>query len=128
DLGHKEDFVAPSFEALAHPILGFAAMIFPAVVEEGDAAVDGLLDDADGGLDVGGVAEMVAAEAERGNVIVVAAEGLGGDAGAAVVIGGGAVNVAGRGGGPGGLGSLAGWVGHPWVRRSPARNNMITRG
>ena len=47
-----------------------AAMIFPAVVEECDAAVDGLLHDANRGLLVLRVAEVMAAEAERGDFYV----------------------------------------------------------
>ena len=67
DLGHQEDFVAAALQALAHPVFGFAAVVFPAVVEERDAAVDGLLNESNGGGDVGSVAEVMAAEAECRN-------------------------------------------------------------
>ena len=54
-------------------------MIFPAVIEEGDAAVDGFLDDAGGGLEVFGGSEVVTAEAEGGDLLVVATELAHGD-------------------------------------------------
>ena len=76
DLGHEEDAVAEAGETLAHQRLGLAATVFPAVIEESDARVNGLMHKADGGLLVGRVAEVVAAEAERGDGdVVVAAEG-----------------------------------------------------
>ena len=75
DLGHQETWSRRAFQAFAHPVFGFAAMIFPAVVEEGDAAVDGFVHQADSGLLVFGVAEMVAAESERGNLVAVPSEG-----------------------------------------------------
>jgi len=42
-------------------------MIFPAVIEESDAAVEGFVDQGDGGGFIFGGAEMVAAHAERGD-------------------------------------------------------------
>ncbi len=76
DLGHQENFVAAALQALAHPVFGFAAMVFPAVVEEGDAAIDGFLDDSNRSGDVWRIAEMVAAKAERRNTDVVPAKRL----------------------------------------------------
>ncbi len=64
---HQKNFVAAAFEARAHPDFGFAAAIFPAVVEEGDSAIDGLMNDFDRGFFVRRFAEMVAAKAESGN-------------------------------------------------------------
>ena len=50
DLGHQEDLVAaaPLGQGLAHPLLGDAVVVVPAVVHEGDAFVDGPLDQAHG--------------------------------------------------------------------------------
>ena len=64
DLRHQEDLVATPFQTIAHPNFRLAAMILPAVVEEGDAAIDGFLHDADRGLLVSGVAQMVAAKTQ----------------------------------------------------------------
>ncbi len=62
-------------ETLAHERLGLAAAVFPTVVEERDARVNGLMHKTDGSPLVGGVAEVVAAEAEgRDRDVVVAAE------------------------------------------------------
>jgi hypothetical protein len=41
DLRHEEHAIALTFEAASHPDFGFAAMVFPAVIEEMDASVDG---------------------------------------------------------------------------------------
>ena len=63
DLGHQEHAVAPALQRFAHPVFGLAAMIFPAVVEEVDPAVDRLVDDPDRRLLVLRVAEVMSAEA-----------------------------------------------------------------
>ena len=76
DLGHEEDFVAAALQALAHPVFRFAAMVFPAVVEEGDAAIDCFLDDSNRGGNVWRIAEMVAAKAECRNTDIVPAKRL----------------------------------------------------
>jgi hypothetical protein len=44
DFGHEEDAVALPFKSAAHPVFGFAAMVFPAVIKERDAAIDGFID------------------------------------------------------------------------------------
>ncbi len=44
NLGHKKDMIAEALERFAHPLFGFATMVLPAVVEEGDAAIDGVAD------------------------------------------------------------------------------------
>ena len=49
-------------------------MIFPAVVEKLDAAVDGFVNEADGVVDCFGVAQVMAAHAERGDFDAVAAQ------------------------------------------------------
>jgi hypothetical protein len=45
DLGHQEDLVAPTFEVQAEPGLGFAAIVFPAIVVKGDAPIEGTTND-----------------------------------------------------------------------------------
>src|SRR5690242_15485908 len=79
DFGHEEHTTANALQAFSHPIFSLAAMIFPAVIEEGDAAVHRLADHPHRGGLVGGIADVVAAEAESGNVEVVAAERAGGN-------------------------------------------------
>ena len=49
-------------------------MILPAVIEEGNAAVDRFLHHADGGTFIFGIAQMVTAEAKRGDMDIVTAE------------------------------------------------------
>ena len=65
DLRHEENLIALAAERGAHPVLGFTAMVFPAVVEEIDAAIDRLMDEAGGGGLVFRVAQMMAAKAQR---------------------------------------------------------------
>ncbi len=57
-LRHQKYAVAAAPQAFAHPDFALAAMIFPAVVEESDAAVYRFLDDAYRGLLVLGIAQM----------------------------------------------------------------------
>ena len=64
DLGHQEDLVAPPLESLAHPLLALAVVVLPGVVEEVHAGVDGLVNDGDGFLEGGSVAQAVAAHAD----------------------------------------------------------------
>src|SRR6185312_15878796 len=65
DFGHQENLIALAAERAPHPVLSFAAMVFPAVVEEVDAAIDCLVDEAGCGGLVFRIAQMMAAEAER---------------------------------------------------------------
>ena len=75
DFGHEEDFVAIAVaERLAHADLAVAVVIVPAVVHEGDAAIDGGADDADAFWFVGWVADVKAAEADGGDFLAGAAE------------------------------------------------------
>ncbi len=67
DLGHQEDAVALAFESAAEPVLGFAAMVFPAVVEERDAAANGFVDDLRGDVLFVGIAQMMAAATDGGH-------------------------------------------------------------
>src|ERR1700722_12048103 len=67
NLRHQENLVALSFEARAHPDFAFPAMIFPAIVEEIDPAVDRLRNQADGRLLVFGIAQMVPSESQSRN-------------------------------------------------------------
>jgi hypothetical protein len=68
DLGHQKSFIAPAFEAQAEPGLGFAAIIFPGIVVESDAPVEGAVNDIDRRFLVLSAAEMVAAQTERGDL------------------------------------------------------------
>ena len=59
---------APAFQPLAEPDLAFAPVVLPAIVEEGDAAIDGFVDDFDCRHLVPGGAEMVPTQPERGDL------------------------------------------------------------
>ena len=72
--GHQENLVTATLEASAHPDLGFAPAILPAVVVEGDAAVHRLMNDLYRSFFVGRVSEMVPAEAESGDSCIGATE------------------------------------------------------
>ena len=74
DLGHEEDLVAPALEPPAEPVLGPAVPVFPAVVEKGDAGIDGLVDEPDGLLHGFEIAEVMAAEPQRRHLDAGAAE------------------------------------------------------
>jgi len=74
DFGHEEDPVAAAFQALAHPVFGLPAMIFPAIVEESNSAIDGFANQPDGCVFVFGIAQMVSAESECRDLDVVPAE------------------------------------------------------
>src|SRR3712207_653405 len=67
-LGHQEDLVAVAIlcQGIPHAPLRLVAGIFPGVVHEGDAIVDGGVDDARG-LVLGRHAEMEASETEHRN-------------------------------------------------------------
>ena len=76
DLGHEEDLVAiAAGERLAHADFAGAVVVVPAIVEEGDAAVDGLADELDRVL-LGRrrLADVVAAEADGGDALAGAPE------------------------------------------------------
>src|ERR1700745_2241253 len=68
DLGHQEDFVAPTFEAQAEPGLGFAAIVVPGIVVERDDPVEGTVNDIDRGFLVLSATKMVAAQTEYGDL------------------------------------------------------------
>ena len=74
DLGHQEDLVATALQAFAHPDLRLAAVVLPAVVEEGDAAVDGLLHEANRCLLVGRVAQVMATHTQGRDLDVALSE------------------------------------------------------
>jgi hypothetical protein len=65
DLGHQEYAIAQALQTVAHPDFGLASMIFPAVIEESDAAIHGLPDKAYRGALVRRVSEMMSAEPYR---------------------------------------------------------------
>ena len=54
-LSHQEHAVAYSFQAGAHPVFGLAAVILPTIVEESNASIYGLPDQAYGSGLIGGV-------------------------------------------------------------------------
>src|SRR6201999_2969459 len=68
-LGHQEDLVAIAVaQGLAHADLAGALVVVPAVVHEGDAAIDGLADEGDAGRGVERLlADVVAAQADGGD-------------------------------------------------------------
>ena len=75
DLGHEEDALPVAIlESLAHADLAGPGVVIPAVVEEGDAAVDGGADEADALLGIGLLADVEAAEADGGDAFAGAAE------------------------------------------------------
>ena len=69
DLRHQKDAIPLADEGATEPVLAAASPIFPAVVEERDAAVDRLVHEADGILHRWGVAEMMTPQAEGGDAI-----------------------------------------------------------
>jgi hypothetical protein len=66
DLGHEEGLVAETFQTLAEPIFRFAAIIFPATVEEIDTRFDRTMDYFDGSLFAIGGAKVVPTKSEGG--------------------------------------------------------------
>ena len=68
ELGHQDDFVAAAHERFAHALFAEALMVFPGVVEEVDAAIDGFVDDARAGGVVFGGADVIAADADDGGL------------------------------------------------------------
>ena len=82
DLGHEERLLTVAVaQCLAHADFAPAVVVVPAVVEEGDAAVEGGADDADALLLIGLHAEVVAAEADHGDFLAGAAERARGNGG-----------------------------------------------
>jgi hypothetical protein len=59
DFGHQKNAIATAFERAAEPLFGLAAMIFPAVVEECDATIDGFVDDLLADFLIFGIAQMM---------------------------------------------------------------------
>jgi len=75
NLRHDERSGAPtSAQPHAEELFRAVVVVFPRVVEERDAAVDGLVHDVDGIADRGGVSEMMAADSEGGNHVAMAPE------------------------------------------------------
>ena len=74
DLGHQEHLVALALHGDAHPFLGAPFGVLPGIVEEGDAHINGGMDDAGGLLEGLRPGQRGAAEAERGHHLGVAAE------------------------------------------------------
>ena len=76
DLGHQKDLVPKAFDSLPQPVFRFATVVFPAAVEECDAAVDRAVDDLYCGLLIFRGAKMMAAQAHGGNLYAGLAEAL----------------------------------------------------
>jgi hypothetical protein len=75
DLGHQEDLVAVAVpERLAHADLAGAAVVVPAVVHEGDAAIDGGSDDANRLL-LPRLAQVIPTEPDQRDLLAGASEG-----------------------------------------------------
>ena len=73
--GHEKDFLAVAVaQGLAHADLGNAIVIVPAVVHEGDAAIDAGVHELYALAGVGLLAEMVAAHADGGDALAGGAE------------------------------------------------------
>lgn len=76
DLRHQEHLVAASLERAPHPLLALVLVVLPRVVEEGDARVDGGVDDADRLARRADRSEVISAESEQRDLLIrVAAEG-----------------------------------------------------
>src|SRR5712671_7226820 len=80
DLCHQENFLPPAAKRRAHPVLGFAAMILPAVVEEVDATVDCGMRIPGRRFQIVKIPQVMAAKSERGNFYSSVAERPEGDA------------------------------------------------
>jgi hypothetical protein len=71
---HQKNAIAAALQGLAHPVFRFAAVVLPAVVEKGDAAIDGLMHNLNGGLLAFSIAQVMPAKPQRGNLIAMPAE------------------------------------------------------
>jgi len=74
DLGHQEHAVATILDRLPHPHLALAVVILPRVVEERDAGIDRGVHDLDGFAFGADLADVVPAERQRRDELVVTSE------------------------------------------------------
>src|SRR5665213_2234041 len=74
NFSHEKNFFAASLQSFSHPEFRLSSSIFPAVIEECDPAVDRLLYEFHRGSFVIRIAQMMTAETQRGNFIVVLAK------------------------------------------------------
>ena len=65
DLGHEEDALAPVGDRPAHANFTLALVVLPGVVHEGDARVDGRVNDLHGLTGRRDEPEVIAAQSER---------------------------------------------------------------
>jgi hypothetical protein len=79
DLRHQEDRLAPIGDGAPHAPLALALVILPGVVEEVDAVIDRLVDDAHSLGHRWRLTQVVAAEAEDGDEISVTPKGTPGN-------------------------------------------------
>ena len=64
-LRHQEDALALTFERFAHPDFGFAAMVFPTVVEERHASINRAIHNFLSRWLIFGIAQVMTAQAKR---------------------------------------------------------------
>jgi hypothetical protein len=64
----RKDLIAPASERLAHQLFAAAIVIFPGVVHKRDALINGLLHQPDGLAIIFNLTDMIAAEADGGNL------------------------------------------------------------
>src|ERR1700686_3014955 len=67
DLCHQENAVPLAAQCRPHPVFAFAAMIFPAIIEEGNPAIDGGMCNPGCRFQVLEIAQVMATESESGN-------------------------------------------------------------
>src|SRR6266436_5481893 len=74
DLGHEKDLVAPAPQGPAEPVLGPAVPVFPAVIAERDAGIDGFMNEPDRLLHRFEVTQVMTADPQGGDLDASAAE------------------------------------------------------
>ena len=68
DFGHEKNVVPPSLEPTTQYVLGFAIIIFPAVIKKGDTRIQRSVDNLDGFVHILGISEVMSANSQRGNL------------------------------------------------------------
>jgi hypothetical protein len=64
----RKTLVPRSLEPATEYVLGFAVIIFPTIIKEGDARIQRPVDDLNRLVDILDVPEVMTAETERGNL------------------------------------------------------------
>src|SRR5271166_2598098 len=73
-LGHDKDPVAPAAQGLSHPFLAAVIVVFPGIVKEVHARVDGLVSDTGRFPKGSRLTQRIAADADDGDLLTGAAE------------------------------------------------------